>query len=342
MIVLNGEPFLRYNLRSIYPYAHQIILVEGASPAAKAIATSDGHSTDETLDTIMRFIHEEDPENKIQLVTAEDEGHPDGFWLGEKDEQSRAYAKRATGNYLWQVDSDEFYRVEEVEQLLSYLEAHPEVTAVSFPMITFWGDPYTWVDSWYLRRGASTYHRLFKWGPGYRYATHRPPTVVDDLGRDTRRVQWLDSSDLKKMGVYLYHYSLLFPRQVYEKCRYYADSNILKRLHAVQWYEQDFMQLRRPFRLHNVYQYPGWLERWTAYRPEQIDYMWNDITKGVIDEEIRKMDDANRLLKSQTYRICVELYKLLDVLDRRFHRRAKRIKSLISKIFIRVKGIFKK
>src|SRR3546814_12365174 len=25
MIVLNGEPFLRYNLRSLYPYAHQII-----------------------------------------------------------------------------------------------------------------------------------------------------------------------------------------------------------------------------------------------------------------------------------------------------------------------------
>ena len=48
----------------------------------------------------------------MTLVTAEDEGHPDGFWPGEKDEQSRAYASRATGDYLWQVDVDEFYRPE--------------------------------------------------------------------------------------------------------------------------------------------------------------------------------------------------------------------------------------
>jgi hypothetical protein len=30
MIVLNGEPFMRYNLQAIYPFAHQIIVVEGA------------------------------------------------------------------------------------------------------------------------------------------------------------------------------------------------------------------------------------------------------------------------------------------------------------------------
>ena len=48
--------------------------------------------------------------NKITIITAEDEGYPDGFWPGEKLEQSQAYAKRATGNYLWQVDIDEFYK----------------------------------------------------------------------------------------------------------------------------------------------------------------------------------------------------------------------------------------
>ena len=43
------------------------------------------------------------------MVTAEECGHENGFWPGEKDEQSRAYAARATGDYLWQVDVDEFY-----------------------------------------------------------------------------------------------------------------------------------------------------------------------------------------------------------------------------------------
>src|SRR3546814_12516086 len=98
MIVLNGEPFLRYNLRSLYPYAHQIIVAECAAPCARNIATPQGHSRDGTLEVLRRFKQEEDPEDKVVIVTAEDEGHPDGFWPGEKDEQSRAYPKRATGN----------------------------------------------------------------------------------------------------------------------------------------------------------------------------------------------------------------------------------------------------
>src|SRR3972149_5144723 len=108
MIVLNGEPFTRYNLRSIYPFAHQIIVVEGACGSARSISTEDGHSRDSTLEVLRRVQREEDPEKKVLVVTAEEEGRGNGFWA-EKDEMSQAYAKRATGNYIWQVDSDEFY-----------------------------------------------------------------------------------------------------------------------------------------------------------------------------------------------------------------------------------------
>ena len=44
IIVLNGEPFTRYNLRALYPFAHEIIVAEGASPKAAHAATPDGHS----------------------------------------------------------------------------------------------------------------------------------------------------------------------------------------------------------------------------------------------------------------------------------------------------------
>jgi len=84
MIVLNGEPFVRYNLRALYPFAHQIIVVEGSCPAARGVAGPDGHSKDGTLETLARFSREEDPENKILILRAEDDGHPDGFWPGEK------------------------------------------------------------------------------------------------------------------------------------------------------------------------------------------------------------------------------------------------------------------
>jgi len=139
IIVLNGCPFIRYNLRALYPFAHQIIVVEGAAPAAACISDSNGHSSDGTLDIIRNFKAEEDPENKLNIVTAEDEGYPNGFWPGEKNQQSQAYAKRATGNYLWQVDADEFYQPEDMKAIIKMLNISPEITAVSFPQLTFWG-----------------------------------------------------------------------------------------------------------------------------------------------------------------------------------------------------------
>ena len=72
-------PFIKYNLKALYPYAHQIIVVEGAAPSAKYVAFEDGHSQDNTLDILRRFRAEEDPENKVTVITAEDEGYPNGF-----------------------------------------------------------------------------------------------------------------------------------------------------------------------------------------------------------------------------------------------------------------------
>lgn len=138
IIVLNGEPFTRYCLRSLYPFAHEIIVVEGGHESALDVSTPDGHSTDGTLETLRAFKREEDPEDKVQIVVR------DGPWP-QKDElgnsktpQSRAYAERATGDYLWQVDIDEFYRPEEMRTVLDLLKGDPGVTAVSFNVHPFW------------------------------------------------------------------------------------------------------------------------------------------------------------------------------------------------------------
>ena len=96
-------------------------------------------------------MRDEDRDGKVRLVTAEDEGHPDGFWPGEKDEQSRAYATRAAGDYLWQVDVDEFYRPDDMRRILGLLAADPSIQAVTFPTVTFWGAPDCVADGWFLR-----------------------------------------------------------------------------------------------------------------------------------------------------------------------------------------------
>jgi hypothetical protein len=297
IIVLNGEPFTRYCLKSLYPFAHEIIVVEGANKSAASISTDDGHSIDGTLENLYRFKEEEDSENKVQIVTK------NGFW-SEKDEQSKAYAERANGDYLWQIDIDEFYKPEDMETILCMLRENPEISTLSFKQITFWGGFDYIVDSWYLRRGADICHRLFKWGNGYHYITHRPPTVHNSENKDLRTLKWVNGYELEKRGIYLYHYSLVFPKQVREKCEYYSSAEWAEHAKkAREWAENDYMKLKNPYRVHNVYNYPSWLMRYKGKHPSAIQQMKKDIERGELSIETRESSDVEKLLNSKRYRL---------------------------------------
>jgi hypothetical protein len=330
IIVLNGEPFTRYCLRSLYPFAHQIIVVEGGHPDTRAVATPDGHSVDGTLDALHRFKAEEDPLDKLEIVTR------DGFWpktdeLGRhRTHQSRAYAERATGDYLWQVDIDEFYRPEEMRRVLALLRDRPNVSAVSFRTRAFWGRPEYVADSWALRRGARDFDRLFKWGPGYRYVTHEPPTVVDERGRNLRNLDWLRGHDMASRGIFLYHYSLLFPWQVEQKVRIYRDEKSEFFPEIVDWAERSYFKLDRPYRVHNDYRSPSWLDRFSGEHPAQVIAMMNDVLAGRTSQHARAVEDVEKLLDCWWYPLGREGLKVADYVDRGYlaaRERARRMRS---------------
>ena len=303
MIVLNGEPFTRYNLRSIYPWAHQIIVVEGACQAAAAVADAKGHSTDGTLQVLRRFQAEEDPDKKLSIVTAEDEGHPDGFWPGEKHEMSQAYAKRASGNCLWQVDVDEFYREEDMPRIVSIMQHGAD--AVTFPTFHFWGGVQFVEDGEYMRvHKAREYHRLFRWGAGFNYTTHRPPTVLDDQGRDLRAQRWNRAVELERKKVFMYHYSMLLPKQVREKCAYYSRVNWAAFQSMERWAQQTFFERKNLFAVCNTLQVPlSWLEEHHGIHPKQVLNMLHDIRAGLHPGiELRPTEDILRVIRSPQYR----------------------------------------
>lgn len=309
IIVLNGEPFIKYNLRSLYRFAYEIIVVEGATNNAKDIANDNGHSVDATLEVLREFKTKEDPENKIKIITK------NGFWSG-KDEQSQAYAKAAKGNYLWQVDIDEFYKKEDMVEIIAMFEQDSEITAVSFKQITFFGSPNYKVDSWYLRAGADVYHRLFKWGNGYKYKTHRPPTVIDNKGRDLREIKWVQAKNLEKRNIYLYHYSLLLLKQVEEKARYYAAGpwgDYSKGV--VSWCKNNFLSsIKKPFQVHNVHTFASWIEKYSGNHPEQITRMMDDIKGGKINIKLRDNKDIrilNSLIAFKILRIIIKNFSII-------------------------------
>ncbi|NOQ22415.1 MAG: glycosyltransferase [Candidatus Aegiribacteria sp.] len=307
---MNGEPFTKYCLRQIYPFAHEIIVAEGAVEGAESIATDEGHSIDGTWEVLHRFKKEEDPDDKLIIVKHS------GFWF-DKNEQSKAYSQIATGDYLWQIDIDEFYRHEDIKKVLGLLAETPDISAISFPTITFWGSPEYRCDSWMLiRNNYYEVFRIFKWGYGYKYKTHIPPTVFDDSGRNLRKLRVLNGNMMRKLDIWMYHYSLLFPKQVELKGIYYSSRKNRPKVEGwEEWMLNSYFSLKKPFKVHNVFRYPGWLERFSSQHPEQIEQMWKDIHSGVIDFPTRQTEDVEGIIDSIWYRTGIRFLKLLEPID---------------------------
>ncbi|MBL1193170.1 MAG: glycosyltransferase [Chloroflexi bacterium] len=303
IIALNAQPFLEYNLRALYSFAHQIIVVEGAVEAARSMATPEGHSTDGTYEMLKRFREVEDPEGKLVLVTAEDEGTENRFWE-EKDAMSQAYASRATGDWLWQVDSDEFYFAEDIEAVCKLLDRDSEISTISFPYREFWGGfDYIQRGRWYDYEHPA-FHRLFRWGENYTYSAHRPPTVLDQQGRDLRTLKCLDHQDMKRRGIYLHHYSYVFPKQAEAKVGYYSHVNWTDAFRNNQrWLEDSYYGLKAPLHIGERQQDLQWLERYTGPHPGAIQQMREDIAKGRLEIEVRDSQDIEVLLHSPTFRV---------------------------------------
>ena len=328
IIVLNGEPFTRYCLRSLYPFAHQIVVVEGGHEDTRAVATSDGHSIDGTVEALRCFKAEEDPLDKVEIVTR------NGFWP-KTDEfgrhrtaQSRAYAERATGDYLWQVDIDEFYRPEDLQAVIAMLAEHREVSAVSFRTRSFFGALRYVAESWDHLDGSRDFNRLFRWGPGYEYVMHEPPTVVDDRGRNLRTLHWVRAEEMARRGVYLYHYEALIPWQVEQKVRIYQDEKPEWCAGLVDWAENSYFRLGHPYRVHREYRSPSWLRRYDGPHPPEAIRMMSDATMGRTSQPPRDTEDIERLLQTWWYPLgrqsLVAAYHLSRQVLEPLRRRARR------------------
>lgn len=276
VIVLNGEPFTRYCLRSLYPYAHQIIVAEGAVTRAMGQARPDGHSRDGTLEALYAFKAREDPDDKLTIVTR------DGPWE-EKDAMFAAVAERATGDYLWQVDVDEFYRDRDMALVLELLADDPGCTAVAFRQRSFFAAPQFENGSTYLLAGGDIFRRVFRFAPGSRYTSHRPPTVIDARGLDQFAVNPLPPETLERLDVRLFHYSLLFPGQVHDKVAYYATWDVPHCKQLPDWVETHYLGLGDPFNLFTVCDQPGWIEPYHGDHPAQAQALWNDVLAGRLD-----------------------------------------------------------
>jgi len=195
------------------------------------------------------------------------------------------------------------------------LAADPGITTVSFNVHPFWGGYQYVSDGWYWRRGSRTFHRLFKWAPGYQYQTHQPPTVVDERGRNLRRLRWIDGDEMARRGVRLYHYDHVFPLQIRNKALFYRRQAPHVCADINGWARDSYFTLRRPYHVERHYWLPAWIERYDGPHPPEALRLLDDISSGRLDVELRPTDDVERLLRSPRYRAGRAVLKALFPAD---------------------------
>lgn len=206
MIVLNGNYVLRETLESIYPYANQILIAEG--PVSWWQSQGVMTSTDGTNDVIDNF---PDPDNKISIIHST---------YNEKDEQCQAYMQylRDDNDYIWNVDSDEVFKPDDIEKIIDLLTNH-KYTTVSFKSLSFYGGFDNVIGGF---EENVPFMRIRKIYPGSYWKTHRPPTIAHKPGVRVLPEKVLDYNTLaNNYGIRMYHYSYVFPDQVNQKIEYY-------------------------------------------------------------------------------------------------------------------------
>jgi hypothetical protein len=211
MIVLNGDFVLKQVLQSIYPYAHKIIISEGAVKywTNKGVTTS----TDKTNEILENF---PDPDNKLKVIHGQYE---------EKTEQCRAFMEYVPSDtdYLWCIDSDEVFKDTDIRKMFNILQAR-QPSSVGFKSNTFFGGFSHTIGG--FERNHS-FKRVLKYQTNTIYDTHRPPTLkVNGNIPDGANIK--GNELYERYGIEMYHYSYVSARQVKEKLDYYEDSVIKK------------------------------------------------------------------------------------------------------------------
>jgi hypothetical protein len=124
-------------------------------------------------------------------------------------------------DYIWQLDSDEFYMKNDIEKVKNFLE-NEKPTYIEVKQLHFFKNFRTIAVGQLQGWGWETPQpRIQKYYPNCRYISHRPPIIVDPkTGLKTIDGKRINLTE--RAGVYCFHYNYVTDKQVYEKMFYYA------------------------------------------------------------------------------------------------------------------------
>lgn len=296
MIVFEGDYFLSQVLTQIYPFASQILIAEGPVTYFQQLGRET--STDNTNNILKNF---PDPDGKLIVVKGQ---------YKEKDEQCRAYLQHLDPDtdYLWSIDADEVYKTIDIQKVIDYIST-VRPTSIGMRSLSFFGGFSDHLTGFEFR--TDNFLRIFKVVPGVRWKSHRPPTMLYPDHLQPTPIHISSDQLWKEVGVQMYHYSYVFPRQVYRKVKYYAA--VVSRERCIQNYfdmvytpwvlgsKADRVGIERAY--HGVHEFipevrgPCYTEPFTGIHPEAILSDFASLSQR-LDEEVEMLrDDPLAFLK---------------------------------------------
>lgn len=218
MLLYNGltnlpEGMLSAAFRQVQDIAHEIYVIEGATQLAK-FSSADGRSTDGTID----FLHDAmRKDRRIKLIQKKN------LW-DDKNQMVCATNNIFQGDYVWQLDSDEFYHENDIPRIVKMLEDRQPLE-VDFYSYVFWGG---YTDCITERTGKTWTNekpkrRIFRNKPGVSFWTsHNPPSYhYDETTECSEQVNVITREETLAMGMKIFHYSYVERAQAEFKSRYY-------------------------------------------------------------------------------------------------------------------------
>jgi glycosyltransferase involved in cell wall biosynthesis len=229
-ILLDGMPFLPYLADLLLPVAHEWFFVEGATrpvkctrhcalPPAWSYDPATGLSTDGTKEYLDQLAAR-DPRVKVIRPAA-------GIWNG-KVEMVNSFLPAVTGDYLWELDVDEFFTPEAVRKTIALMDADPAKTCARFYCYYFFGDTNTVTERSGLGNEYFSWYRCWRYRPDAFFRRHEPPEYVVKARRfgmpylrNLSKYNVLERDVTEAAGILMYHYAYVAEQQIRFKEEFY-------------------------------------------------------------------------------------------------------------------------
>ncbi|BAT55078.1 Glycosyl transferase, group 1 [Nostoc sp. NIES-3756] len=247
-IVLNGQPFIRYHIDVFkqLPFKWHWHIVEGVADLKHDTSWSvklGGYISDEihknglSCDGTTEYINELlalYPEN-ITVYRK-----PEGvFWDGKKEMVNAPLTNIQEECLLWQVDVDELWTLEQICTSREIFINNPDKTAAFYWCWYFVGEKLIIsTRNCYAQNPQQEWLRTWRFKPGYIWAAHEPPILVEPLAdgqyRSVASTNPFLHQETEAHGLIFQHFAYVTEEQLSFKEKYYGYKNAVVRWKELQ------------------------------------------------------------------------------------------------------------